>query len=66
MGLRFIDSILSLLAAVFGVFTAYFVGHALSADHAGWAWITAAVLAVLAALTTALTVRRIRSHTPPH
>ena len=63
---RFIDGLLSLLAALFGVFTAYFVGHALSAEHAGWAWITAAVLAILAALTTLLTVRRLRSQAPPH
>ena len=62
MGLSFIDTILSLLAAALGVFTAYLVGHALSSEHAGWAWISAAVCLVLALALGALTVRRTRRH----
>lgn len=61
MGIRFLDSILVLVTASCAVFSAYFVGHALSSDHAGWAWITAAVLIVLAGAIGAFTVRRIRS-----
>ncbi|MBW3553159.1 MAG: hypothetical protein KY466_06605 [Gemmatimonadetes bacterium] len=60
MGIRFVDSILSLLTSLAVVFSAYFVGHALSSDHAGWAWITAAALIVLGAGLGFLTVRRIR------
>ena len=76
MGIRFLDSILSLIAAFAVVLSAYFVGHALSSDHAGWAWITAAVLLVLGAGLGFLTGRRIRDfaarrdsavhHTHPH
>ena len=60
MGIRFVDSILSLLTSLAVVFSAYFVGHALSSDHAGWAWITSGVLALLGAGLGFLTVRRIR------
>ena len=73
MGIRFIDSLLSLLVAACGVFTAYLVGHALSSDHAGWAWITAGALLLATLLLGAFTVRRIRkygasrpSHTHTH
>jgi hypothetical protein len=61
MGIRFLDSILILLTAACGVFTAYFVGHGLS-NMTAWPWITAAVLLALAFGLGALTVRRIRSH----
>ena len=71
MGIRFIDSILSLLVASCGIFTAYLVGYALSSDHAGWAWMTAGGVLLLSLLLGALTIRRIRSyasthHTPTH
>ena len=76
MVIRFVDSILSLLTALAVVFSAYFVGHALSSDHAEWAWITAAVLALLGAALGFVTTRRFRDfgarrdrhlhHTPPH
>lgn len=65
MGIRFSDSILSLLAAACATFSAYFIGHALSAEHAGWAWVTAGGLIAAAALLTALVVRRLRSYPGP-
>ncbi|HUG42099.1 MAG TPA: hypothetical protein VMM12_16645 [Longimicrobiales bacterium] len=60
MGIRFIDSILTLLAASCVVFAAYFVGHALSSEHGGWAWITAAVLVAIGVALGLLTARRLR------
>lgn len=60
MGIRFVDSILSLLTSLAVVFSAYLVGHALSSEHAAWAWIAAAALLVLGAGLGFLTVRRIR------
>jgi len=62
MGLTFIDSILILVAAGCGVFSAYFVGHALSSDHGGWAWITAAALLALAVILGFVAVRRLRRY----
>lgn len=62
MGIRFIDSILSFLAVCCVVFSAYFIGHALSSEHGGWAWMTAAILAVLGAALVFLAVRRIRDY----
>jgi hypothetical protein len=61
MGIRFSDSILSLLAATFGVLTAYFVGHGLS-EMTAWPWLTAAAMLLLAVGLGALTVRRIRDY----
>jgi uncharacterized membrane protein (DUF441 family) len=61
MGIRFVDSILALLAATTGVLTAYFVGHGLSAMTA-WPWITAAVLLAVSVLLSAVTVRRVRGY----
>ncbi|HUE77684.1 MAG TPA: hypothetical protein VMM83_07060 [Longimicrobiales bacterium] len=65
MGIRFLDSILSLLAVSCVVFSSYFVGHALSIDHPGTAWIIAAVLAVLGLAMGFLTIRRIRGYADP-
>lgn len=62
MGIRFLDSILMLLTAAAGVAAAYFAGHALSVDHGGWAWITAAALVVVAVFLGALTSRRVRGY----
>ena len=62
MGIRFLDSILMLLTASAGVGAAYFAGHALSSDHAGWAWMTAAALVVVAVFLGALTSRRVRGY----
>jgi len=64
MGIRFVDSILTLLAATCGVLTAYFVGHGLS-EMTPWPWITAAALLVAAGLLGALTIRRIRGYGEP-
>jgi membrane protein implicated in regulation of membrane protease activity len=61
MGIRFSDSILSLLAATFGVLTAYFVGHGLS-EMTAWPWLTAAAMLALALGLGAFTIRRIRDH----
>lgn len=61
MGIRLVDSILTLLAATCGVLTAYFVGHGLSAMTA-WPWLTAAGLLLAAGLLGTLTIRRIRSY----
>jgi uncharacterized membrane protein (DUF441 family) len=61
MGIRFVDSILALLAAVCGVLVAYFVGHGLS-EMTAWPWITAAVLLVAALGLGALTIRRVRDY----
>ena len=66
MGIRFIDSILALLTSACVVFSAYFVGHALSVDHAGWAWMTAAALALVGLALGFLTVRRIHSFAHTH
>jgi uncharacterized membrane protein (DUF441 family) len=60
MGIRFVDSILALLAAACGVLVAYFVGHGLS-EMTAWPWITAAVLLVAAIVLGAVTIRRVRS-----
>ncbi len=62
MGIRFIDSILALLAAVSFVLIAYFAGHALSSDRATWAWASAGGLAAFSALTGFIAMRRIRSY----
>lgn len=62
MGIRFLDSLLALVAAAAVVFSAYLIGHALSSDHAGWAWITAAGLIAGGLLVGAFTARRIRSY----
>ena len=62
MGIRFLDSILMLLTAAAGVGAAYFAGHALSIDHGGWAWITAAALVVVAVFLGAITSRRVRGY----
>lgn len=61
MGLRFLDSILSLAAASAVVFSAYLVGHALSSG-AGWAWMAAPVLLVVGLALAWVTARRIRSY----
>ena len=62
MGIRFLDSILMLLTAASGVGAAYFAGHALSADHAAWAWMVAGGLTVAAVFLGALTSRRVRGY----
>jgi hypothetical protein len=59
MGIRFSDSILSLVTAIFGVATAYFVGHGLS-EMTAWPWITAAVCLGVAGGLGWFTIRRIR------
>lgn len=61
MGLKFIDTILSLLTAACGVFVAYLVGHALSA-HAGMAWILAGIFLVVTLALGAFTLRRLRGY----
>lgn len=61
MGIRFLDSILALVTTSAVVFAAYLVGYALSADHAGWAWISAAACLAGAIALGFLTTRRIRS-----
>ena len=62
MGIRFLDSILALVAASMVVFAAYLIGHALSNDHATWAWITAPILIVVGAGLSWFTARRFRSY----
>lgn len=62
MGIHFLDSILALLTAAAVVFSAYLVGHALSSDHAGWAWITAAGLVAGGLALGWVTARRIRGY----
>lgn len=62
MGLSFIDSILTLLAVVTGVLSVYFAGHALSSEHGAWAWITAAILLVVALLLGLIATRRLRRY----
>ena len=62
MGIRFIDSILVLLTAALVVFGAYLIGHALSSDHAAWAWISAAVLIPAGAGLGWFTGRRFRGY----
>jgi hypothetical protein len=44
------------------VFAAYFVGHALSNDHATWAWIAAPIMILAGAALAWLTARRVRGH----
>ena len=66
MGIRFIDSILSLLAVCCVVFSAYFAGHALSSEHGGWAWMTAAVLLVAGGALVFLAARRLRDYAARH
>lgn len=66
MGIRFIDSLIMLVAASVGVFSAYLVGHALSAEHAGWAWIGAAVCLAVAGALGALLTRRLRRYGGGH
>ncbi len=61
MGLKFIDSILSLAAAACAVLVAYFAGHALAVGEAVW-WIAAAVALVLALAIGAFAARRIRRY----
>lgn len=61
MGMRFLDSILSLLTAFAVVFSAYLVGHALSAGTS-WAWIGAAVLLVAGLVLGWVTTRRVRAY----
>jgi hypothetical protein len=61
MGIRFLDSILSLTTGALGVATAYFVGHGLS-EMTAWPWITAAVCLGLAFALGAVTIRRIRDY----
>lgn len=62
MGIRFIDSILALVATAAFVFSAYLVGHALSSEHAGWAWASAPVFLLAGAGLGWLTARRIRTY----
>lgn len=62
MGIRFLDSILVLVAASLIVFPVYLVGHALSNDHATWAWIAAPLLLAAGAGLGWLTGRRLRSY----
>jgi uncharacterized membrane protein (DUF441 family) len=61
MGIRFSDSILTLLAAALGVATAYFVGHGLS-EMTAWPWITAGVCLLAAFAVGAFTVRRLKAY----
>ncbi len=62
MGLRFLDSLLALLSASLVVFAAYFIGHALSNDHAAWAWIAAPIMILAGAGLAWVTARRIRGY----
>jgi hypothetical protein len=61
MGIRFIDSILSLVAATFGVLTAYFFGHGLS-EMTTWPWVASGASLVLAVGIGWLVVRRVRGY----
>jgi hypothetical protein len=61
MGIRFLDSILVLVAAAAGVFTAYLIGHGLS-SHAGWTWPAAGASFAAAFLLGAAAARRIRGY----
>lgn len=61
MGIRFLDSILTLVAAAAGVLTAYMVGHALSA-HETWAWLAAAGSLAVAVMLGFVVNRRVRSY----
>lgn len=61
MGMRFLDTILSFVTAAAVVFSAYLVGHALSAGTS-WAWIGAAVLLVIGLVLGWLTTRRVRAY----
>lgn len=61
MGIRFLDSILVLVAAAAGVFTAYLIGHAISA-HVSWAWLGAAGSFAVAVALGLIASRRIRSY----
>lgn len=62
MGIRFIDSLIMLVATSVGVFSAYLVGHALSSEHSAWAWIGAAICLVVAGALGALLTRRLRGY----
>ena len=61
--MKFIDTILILVAAATGVLSSYFAGHAISSEHGAWAWITAAVLLVVALAAGLLAIRRVRRST---
>lgn len=61
MGIRFLDSILVLVAAAAGVFTAYLIGHGLS-SHDSWPFLAAAASLVAALLLGFAATRRIRSY----
>ncbi len=61
MGLKFIDSILSLAVAAAAVCVAYFAGHALAVGQAVW-WIAAGAALVVAVALGAFTARRIRKY----
>lgn len=62
MGIRFLDSILALVSTSMVVFSAYLIGHALSNEHAGWAWIAAPALILAGAALSWFTARRIRAY----
>lgn len=66
MGIRFLDSILALVTTSMIVFSAYLIGHALSTDHAAWAWMSAAVLLLAAALLGWFTSRRVAAYARDH
>jgi hypothetical protein len=59
MGIRFLDSILSLIAATFAVLTAYFFGHGLS-EMTAWPWIASGVSALIAVGLGWFVIRRVR------
>lgn len=61
MRIRFIDSILSLLAATFGVLTAYFFGHGLS-EMTTWPYLASGASLIIAAGLGWLVVRRVRGY----
>jgi divalent metal cation (Fe/Co/Zn/Cd) transporter len=61
MGIRFIDSILSLVAATFGVLTAYFFGHGLS-EMTAWPWIASGLSLLVAVGLGWVVVRRVRGY----
>ena len=62
MGLKFIDSLLTLLAVGPAVASVYFIGYAISVEDAPWAWITAGILLAVALMSGFLLVRRIRGY----
>lgn len=65
MGLKFIDTILSLVTAVAAVMVAYFAGHALAVGEAVW-WIAAGVALLCAVAIGAFTALRIRRYAGGH